>query len=100
MDENWLDEFETDIKSQCNPDKFPNLYCTLTSTQNLSLQWIMKHQSIVNFNILIKKPNLSKEILCEFLDKFNWVDIYKYQILDENFINKYRLCRLESKINL
>lgn len=89
LKEEWIDEFILDIKSQYDPDDKPyDLWCTLTSTQNLSLEWIKKHTDIIDFSVLIKKK-LSKEILCEFLDKFNWNDICEYQILDEDFIIKY-----------
>lgn len=89
LKEEWIDEFFMEIKEQQDPDDKPyDLWYTLTSNQDLSLEWIKKHTDIIDFNILIKKK-LSKEILYEFLDKFNWIDICKYQILDEDFIIKY-----------
>lgn len=89
LKEEWIDEFIMDIKAQYNPEDKPyDLWCTLTSTQDLSLEWIKKHTDIIDFSVLIKKK-LSKEILCEFLDKFNWNDICTYQALDEDFIIKY-----------
>lgn len=56
LPEEWIDEFITEIKAQYDPNDKPfDLWCTLTSTQNLSLEWIKKHQDMINFNQLIKK---------------------------------------------
>lgn len=62
---------------------------TLTSTQNLSLKFIKKYSDIIDFNQLIKKK-LSKEILCEFLHKFDWNTISKYTNISRQFIIRYK----------
>lgn len=91
LKEEWLSEFEPYITAQYDPNDLPyDLWCTLTSTQNLSLEWIRQHTHMINFDVLIQKSKLDKKILYEYLDKFSFGDICKYQNLDEEFICKYQ----------
>jgi hypothetical protein len=87
LKEEWLEEFEQEIMAD-DIDPYIRLWSTITCTQNLSYEYIVKHQDVIDWKLLIKK-NLSKKILNAFLHKFDWTDICKYQKLDEFDIRKY-----------